>query len=277
MQFFGISSFANKIEYVTLLKNENLHIKILSFILPIVLAFTFIFLIIKFLRKKVNIKFYKLLVLFMYSLIPLVLIFPISDVVHFIAGGYVVFILETYLLVELFKIIYKKCKIKQKYQICEFITNFLYMVLILITLYFAVNNYCLYFLDENKAHNIKHCKGIIIGEELLQKINEIDEFIIQNKEQGKTVYILDSEACIYNIPLDIYIKDYDLFNKGNLGKDGTSRKIEEIKTLQKQEKTVFLVRNRNYSLNWQTPMEIINYVRENMEKIGEISIFDIYE
>ena len=140
-----------------------------------------------------------------------------------------------------------------------------------------MNNYCLYFLDENKAHNIKHYKGIIIGEELLQKINEIDEFIIQNKEQGKTVYILDSEACIYNIPLDIYIKDYDLFNKGNLGKDGTSRKIEEIKTLQKQEKTVFLVRNRNYSLNWQTPMEIINYVRENMEKIGEISIFDIYE
>ena len=32
-----------------------------------------------------------------------------------------------------------------------------------------------------------------------------------------------------------------------------------------------------YQKNWQTPTNIINYVKNNKNKIGEIGAFDIYE
>lgn len=30
-------------------------------------------------------------------------------------------------------------------------------------------------------------------------------------------------------------------------------------------------------LNWQTPTVVIEYIRNNLEKIGTVSFFDVYE
>ena len=41
--------------------------------------------------------------------------------------------------------------------------------------------------------------------------------------------------------------------------------------------TKLLIKNDTYNKNWQTPMEVINYIKNNLNKISEISIFDVYE
>ena len=90
-----------------------------------------------------------------------------------------------------------------------------------------------------------------------------------------SVYILDAEAAIYMIPLDKYNKDYDMFLKGNIGKDGEEGQIQKIK--QKEENALYLILRKNISLNWQMPENVINYIRENLELVEEISIYEVYK
>ena len=50
-----------------------------------------------------------------------------------------------------------------------------------------------------------------------------------------------------------------------------------IKQISESKNTKYLVLKEGYRENWQAPVEIINYVKNNKEKIGEIAIFNIYE
>ena len=77
------------------------------------------------------------------------------------------------------------------------------------------------------------------------------------------------------IPLDKYNKDFDMFLKGNIGKDGEEGQIEKIK--QRKENELLLIRKENLKTNWQTPLNVIKYVRENLNKIDEVSIYEVYE
>ena len=108
-----------------------------------------------------------------------------------------------------------------------------------------------------------------------ERISEIDEFILKQEENGKKVYILDAEAAIYMIPIDHYNKNYDMFLKGNIGKDSEKGQIGEIK--QRDENTLYLIKKKDLSLNWQTPLEVITYIRENLELVGQINIYEIYK
>ena len=119
--------------------------------------------------------------------------------------------------------------------------------------------------------DIKYFNGIIINDNLKNNIKTIDEYIINNS--AKT-YILDATASIYMIPIDKYNKDYDMFNKGNFGINGEDRLISEISI---SENTQFLILKDEYVKNWQTPEKIIEFVKKNKNKVGEIKVFDIYE
>ena len=77
------------------------------------------------------------------------------------------------------------------------------------------------------------------------------------------------------IPLNKYNKDYDMFLKGNIGKDGEQGQIEKLQ--KRNENELYLIRNSNLKSNWQTPLNVVNYVRNNIEKIGEISIYEIFK
>ena len=76
------------------------------------------------------------------------------------------------------------------------------------------------------------------------------------------------------IPIDTYYKNYNMLNKGNLGFNGEEKIIEEIQNNKNKE---YLLLKDIYQKNWQTPTNIINYVKNNKNKIGEIGAFDIYE
>ena len=77
------------------------------------------------------------------------------------------------------------------------------------------------------------------------------------------------------IPLDRYNKDFDMFLKGNLGSKGEQGQIDKIKNMNVHAK--ILIKNENYARNWQNPNEVTNYIKNNLNKIGQIEYFDIYE
>jgi len=118
---------------------------------------------------------------------------------------------------------------------------------------------------------LNHFSNIPISSTLQDRIIEVDAYI---QDEERDVYILDSEAAVYMIPLDKYNKDFDMFLKGNLGSASEEGQIEKINNM---ENAVILIKNDKMGLNWQTPTVVIEYIRNNLEKIGTVSFFDVYE
>ena len=267
----GGLTFSNKISYSSLLQGDFI-IKSLAIITPITVI---IMIIISIFTKKIKVSTnFKILTI--YSLVPLIIIYPISDQIHFLIGSYIVFIGILYLLFLILKWAVGKSNLKQKDFILYIIELTTCVIMLSFTAISIVKNVMTYInADESsKNHGIKHYENLIIEPYLLDRIKEIDAFI--TSQNGKKVYILDAEAAVYNIPLDIYYKDYDMFNLGNFGKDGTEGIIQRIEKGQETDDCIYLVRNPSYNYNWQTPMDVIHYVQNNLEKIGQVSIYDIY-
>lgn len=119
--------------------------------------------------------------------------------------------------------------------------------------------------------NLKNFKYIPVSEELYEDILEVDEYI---SLQECEIYILDARAAMYMIALNRYNKDYDMFLNGNLG----ANSIERIKgELNSKENVKLLIFTDLDNLNWQTPIELIEYVLDNYAKTGEVGRFSIYE
>lgn len=49
-----------------------------------------------------------------------------------------------------------------------------------------------------------------------------------------------------------------------------------INRIKNMEKTVFLVKKSNYKSNWQLPIDVTDYIRENFKLIDQIEMFDVY-
>ncbi len=252
----GVSTFTNKISYLKLIKNKDLVIRFLS-IVPIISTISLMILYIKKQERQA-------LILFVYSIITLVFVYPISDVEHFMLGIVVSIISIAYLL----NLIHDKIKIPKKQEM--FVGNFLLCFMFIIV--FIILGYSIRDLkNENINFEIEHFKYLPIDEESINVIKEIDEFVLA---QEKNVYILDANAALYMIPINRYNKNYDLFNVGNFGSKGEQGQIENLK---KENDKIVLIRKNGISRNWQNPEEVRNFVKENMRKTGEIAIFDIYE
>ncbi len=269
----GIKTFSNSIPYYNLFNSDNIIVKFLSFIMPFSILLSGIYL---FIKKDKN-----LLCFFFYGISLLIIVFPISDDIHFLIGITPLIILIYYLL----SIISKNIKNKIESKITDkkyfnvtisffkiFLKSFICIYLIFYLIYSNVLLISTYLNATQINHNFKHYKQIPISEQLQNKMKSIQEYIIS---QENIVYILDAEAAIYMISLDRYNKDFDMFNKGNLGSKNEVGIIEELKQLPSG--TKLLIKNNKYSKNWQTPMEVIHFVENNFNKIDEINIFDIYE
>ena len=112
---------------------------------------------------------------------------------------------------------------------------------------------------------------IPVYDDMEECIQKVDDYILK---QGQEVYILDARAGIYMIPINRYNKNYDMFLIGNIGSKGSGGIIEELKS---KENIKLLLLNNERNLNWQTPLDVIKYVKENYNKTDEIEIFDVYE
>ena len=170
--------------------------------------------------------------------------------------------------------IYVQINYSRKYKLYKIVSLIIWILIFTLISVKSINNLYAYIKTE-KNIDIQHFKNVEVGDGLKQRINDIDDYILKMEKEGKKVYILDAEAAIYMIPIDKYNKDYDMFLKGNIGKDGEEGQIKKIK--QKDESTLYLIRKENMKSNWQTPMNVVKYIRDNLVRIGEISIYEIYK
>lgn len=252
---YGISTFSNKISYEKLIKSKEIVIKILSYF-PIFLIIIFG---LSFIKKQKEFLF-----LTFYGLAGLSVVYPIADKAHFVIGIIPCLIVIGYLL----GIIVEKIKTKEK---VNFVLSNVLITFIILECGFSVYHKLIEMKNLNFNSEIKHYIGIPISQNQIDCIKEVDEFILSNE---KVTYILDAQAALYMIPVDKYNKNYDMFLKGNIGGKGEEGLIEDLK--RNNQKTVLILSDK-FIRNWQTPEMVINYIKQDMKKIGAIGVFDIYE
>ena len=242
--------------------------------IPVSIMLNAIILLVSRILKKENKELKNILTILIYSVSIIIVMYPISDKIHFLIGSFIALIGITYQICLLGKIIYKKIKYTKKYKTYKITTLLIQVTILAGIAIYGINNMYNYIKTE-KNERIAHYKSIEINENLVNRIDEIDAYISEQENNGKKVYILDAEAAIYMIPINKYNKDYDMFLKGNIGKDGEQGQIEKIQ--KRNENELYLIRNSNLKSNWQTPLDVVNYIRENLENIGEVSIYEIYK
>ena len=126
---------------------------------------------------------------------------------------------------------------------------------------------------EQESSNFEY---IPLYKETSEGRKEIADYIKDKREQGYTVHILDSDAVVYSIITNNYVKNYDMLLKGNIGTDGAKKIMQDIDNCKAgNEKILFLLKKRDRALNWQSEIEVINYARENLIEIDEIGIYDV--
>ncbi len=270
----GIKTFSNKISYATLFTSDKMEIRALALFMPISIISILVMLIIANIKKKESIEILKLLTMLVYSLSIIIVMYPISDEIHFLIGGLIAIIGLMYIIFLLTKIIYNGIERNDKFKIYKLLTSVICIIVFTFILEVSLINIYSY-MEVEKNVEISHYKNIEIPEGLINRINLIDNYILEKEKENKEVYILDAEAAIYMIPINRYNKDYDMFLKGNIGKDGEQGQIEKIKN--KNENELLLIRKPEVKPNWQSPLTVIDYIRKNLEKVGDISIYDIYK
>ena len=242
----GINTFSNKISYINLLYTTP----IFCILVPIYILYFIIW--------GIKNKDQTSIVLGVFSLANFVCVYPIADEIHFQIAAFPAVLGILYFIFKNIQFNFLK----------PFLLIGTTLLICGLTLYSIDKLY--QYKNANKS-SLTNFSFIPIDINLQNRINVVDEFII---EQEKPVYILDATAAIYMIPLNRYNKDYDMFLNGNLGSMGENGQIEKIED---KKNCIFLLRNDTTKLNWQTPTNVINYVKTNLTKVGTISIFDIYE
>ena len=256
----GIKDFSNSISYLNLLKGK---LSILAILVPITIIISLYISI----RKNNQI----ITILFAYSVSTIVVVYPISDNVHFLIAGTITIITGIYLLKELYE---NKFKGILEKSIIIWIENFIKaLIIILILIMVGVSIYRLinYIINFKEYKNLENFKYIPVSKQLEEHIIKVDKYL---EEQQNDVYIVDARAAIYMIPINRYNKNYDMFNKGNFGGKGSKGIIED---LQYKENITLLILKDKRNLNWQTPIDVIEYVQNKYEKIGEIEGFEIWK
>lgn len=258
----GVGTFKNSISYLKLLRGGDLT-AILGMIAPLTLVVLLVINIINIKRKVIKTKESNL-ILFVYAVAEFTVIYPIADEVHFVIAAFPAILITLYY-------ICKKIQEIKNIKVSIFIEHFMNIITISfvgILILQAINDIYLYTQMDKSVLN--HFSNIPISSTLQDRIIEVDAYI---KDEERGVYILDSEAAVYMIPLDKYNKDFDMFLKGNLGSASEEGQIEKIKNM---ENAVILIKNDKMALNWQTPTKVIEYIKNNLEKIGTVSFFDVY-
>ena len=215
-----------------------------------------------------------ILVLF-YSLPAFACFYPISDLTHLLPSIIPISILIFNSLYDKLVLFNRKIKLKIIKRIF-----LIWVICLLIILYF--NPFVFYFnclLEKNKDsvvldNNYGNISYVVISNNSLYIIDNVISFEKEMKEKGIKVIILFQDAVLYHLPQDIYYKDYDLFMRGNFGKNGEERLINEIKN---SKNTIYLVLKDDLFTTGQIPKKVINYVKSNLKRDGEILIYDIYK
>lgn len=273
--FYTNNSLYNFINYTVLgiseFAMENVIIEYSSLIAMLFIFFTDIILTLNFIKNyKFNIheEEKKNLILLNCFSIPFVFImFPIFNMAHYLIGIYVSLILFIYIA----KIMLHRIDFKINNRILQYIMFAECIILITISsVYFYFWNIIINDLDYKIYKNSPYYGGII-STELENNINNVVKYIENEKEN---VIVLSSKAAFYMIPMGRSNGMMDLPFRGNLGEEGENGLIEKIKNM----KNVKILIDKNEDdMIYQESKLVRKYIFENLEKIGEIEEFYIYD
>lgn len=259
----GIKTFSNSMSYIDLIKEENIFLKITLILIPIMYLGISIKIIFDVLKGK-DIKI--LFTMLGYSIALFAITFPIANKIHFLIGTLTSMILLAYSIYLIIKRYFTKKIIISDKIIKVFISIFLLAILI-----YTLSKYIAIYKEYGLSEDLKHFKYIPILEVLEDSIKNIDNYFLSCKSK---VYMLDSNAVVYMIPMDRYNKDYDMFNIGNFGEKGENGKIEDLKN---EDDIIVLLRNNEFPMHWQHPLKVRKYIEDNWIKIDTIEMYDVYK
>ncbi len=267
----GLKTFTNSVSYITVINDSRISVRILAYIVPVTLLAGIITYIIALIKDEIRKKewFRNMYILLVYSVAVLVVIIPLADYAHFAVGSICTFILIIYLLYVIFKKVSKYIKFKD---IINKIIGIVAIGVFLLSIFNSMKLVLLYKQCLASFRDLNHFHNIIISEDLYEIIADVDRYILEQEEKGKKVYILHYSSGCFNIPIDKYYKNYDMFNIGNFGSRGEDGIIEDLENDQNFE--ILITGAFGYN---QHPNKVVEYVIEHYNKIGEVNCFGIYE
>ena len=199
---------------------------------------------------------------------PIFLIaYPIFNKYHIMIGAYLMIILLSVLIMTIFRKL--DININKTLMLCTFI---------LVIAHFMQSSY--YFNDWSKNMKLYEKKydltkehpfyGAIFKDGHFEEIQNVSEYI---KNSQRKVIVLSGKSAFYNILFKTSNGIFDLPYKGNFGKDGEEGLLNKVKKL---ENTEILIEKNENDLIYQESTITREYIKENLEKIGEVEEFEIY-
>lgn len=199
------------------------------------------------------------------SIFLLFVAFPISNEYHNCLG----LIATMILLVSIIDIFVISEIISEKYQwSIKAITLVLLSILLLQSISFVYAEGEKYYFIDSEVY-----KNIPLDNDSYNRINELNEYINKQEYNNKKVVILSYDTSLINIYIANFNGIKDLIFVGNLGKNGTNEIIEEIKN---SKNTLYLVKKDKDDYFLQEITEIIEFVKDNLEKQEEIVDYEVY-
>ena len=111
--------------------------------------------------------------------------------------------------------------------------------------------------------------GLPIEPELENQLRAVGNYVEQMGNRGLEVLIADPSAAAYMLPTGRYYRDFNLLLVGNVG-------TKTAQQLLCRENAVYLILPADAPKANQSHEEVIGYIREHYEKIGEVSCFEAY-
>ena len=270
----GLKEFNNNVSLLYAIKEADIIVNIffISSIIFVIVSILYLLYLLLIKKKQIN-KTY--LMVFFYSLSTLICIYPICDSHHF----YPVVCAFTPLIIC--PIAFNKGENKRliKYlNIIVFVS--VAVVLTRLVLYYndiKTNNVTdkFVYLDSNYGN----LEGMIIRKSTKESIDKIIELELEEEKNGTEVIIMSKNSVMYHIVRNKYIKDFDLFMKGNFGNNGEKKLIDYIKT---NKNKIYLIgkvditKDDSNEINYyQIPTKVIDYTINNLSCNEEIDLYII--
>lgn len=212
--------------------------------------------------------FNTLTLLFVFSMINTLVVYPIFNSSHFIFSFplhliFLFYYFDYLILSDIFS--------EEKYNLaskCIIITILLSLV-IRTGFYFGTDSSKItQYRNENSPFN-----HLYSYTETYQKTKDLKKYIQMQNEKGITVLICSHDAAFPMIELKQSHGMYDLLFNGNLGLNGKEKIKQDIDSLKNTE---FLVVTNEEDIFVQEPPEIREYIMNNLENVGSIHNYSIY-
>lgn len=249
----GIGGFSHSITYFDYILSSPI-----TFVVGLIPVIAVISFGICFFKNKLKVRKQFALALFVLSCAGSVVAFPLCDSQHFPVA------LAPFVLCLLccdIKLPFRKKWLKRAFCcICAVVA--LFIALAPSVLVFSSSKYV--------QSELLHYEHTPISNALEKEIITINKYIEDYAAKGVKVYIADSTAAVYMIPLDRYNKNFDLLLLGNLG----TYSIQEL--LEDKTDSIILIRKDESTLNYQSHKELLRYIKSNYQYVEDIQAFEAY-